>query len=100
MKHGEIIKNKILDAVVKLWAEIGLFPTVREIAREVGLNSHSAVLYHFGYNGENIRQEASEHAVKTDNSRVISMLILSRSPVIAKMSQVQRIKHLRQAELL
>lgn len=88
MISGDITKQKILDAGVKLWPNV----TARGVATAIGVK-HPTVAWHFG-TSDDLRAAVAEHAVKIGNSRVITQLIAVRHPAIRKMPDAVRQKHM------
>lgn len=88
-KHGDKIKDKILNAGLKLWPDV----SARGIGRELKL-THSAVLYHFG-NSKALGEAVASHAVAMGKSAVIVELIAQRHKSVAAMPDKERQRHLK-----
>ena len=89
LSKGEETKLQMLDAGVKLWPNV----TARAIGRAMTPQlTHSAVAYHFG---SALIDSVATHAVKTGNSRVIAQLIATNHKAVRKLSQAERMKHLK-----
>lgn len=82
------MKEKILEAGLKLWPEI----TYNGVARALELNSHVNVIYYFK-TSKALKDAVADYAVKTGNSRVIMQLVAADHPAVARLSQADRIRH-------
>lgn len=89
MKKGDKLRKKILETGVKLWPNV----TTCEIARELDI-THPNVSYYFG---SKLKDAVADYAVETGNSRVIAQLILTKHKAVKKMSEADRMKHMKQA---
>lgn len=87
-KHGDKIKEKILNTGLKCWPDV----SARRIGREMKL-THSAVLYHFG-NSKALAEAVAVHAVAMGKSAVIVELIAQRHKSVATMPDKERQRHL------
>lgn len=87
MKHGERVKERILNAGLKVWPDV----TLSSVARAAGFKSHRSVSYHFA--PDVLKDAIAEHAIKTGNSRVIVQLVAIGHPAIENMSPRERAKH-------
>lgn len=85
-------RDKILDAGLVLWPNI----SAHAVAREVGLNSNTNVLYYFK-TVDALKDAIAEHAVKTSHSKVIVQLLAVGHKAIKRMSQADRLRHLNAA---
>lgn len=91
MKHGDKVKQSILDAGLSVWAEKGRQAvTTRAIGKAVGL-THGAVLYHFGA-ASTMVDAVAEEAVRVGNSTVIRQLIATNHPAVNDMPGEQKAK--------
>ncbi len=72
MKHGDKIKNAILDEGCKIWADDVSKLSARAIGKKVGL-THSAILYHFG-TFEKLKFAIAKHAVVNEVETVVRQL--------------------------
>lgn len=93
MKHGDLIKRKILDTGLKLWRKNPNSVSARGIGAIIGM-THSAVLYHFK-NAEGMRNAIANHAVALNDSKIIMHLIAEGHPSVAHMSSRESAKHMR-----
>lgn len=89
MKHGEKIKQKILDVGVSIWPDV----TLSSVARAAGFKSHASVSYYFP--NDELKDAVAAHAVETNNSRVIVQLLAINHKTVKRMPKDQREKHLR-----
>lgn len=87
MKHGDKIREKILNAGVEIWPDV----TPSNIAKIAKLKSHSVVLYHF--KSDELKNAVAEHAVNIGNSRVIVQLIAMKHKAVKKLNVRERNKH-------
>lgn len=90
MKHGDKVKQMILDAGLILWANDPTSVSAREIGRKIKM-THANVLYHFP--DDSLKDAIADQAVKTGNSRVIVQLMAIDHPAVNGMSVRERKKH-------
>jgi len=93
MKHGSVIKERILEAGVKAWVIDPTSVTAANIARILGMPAHGNVLYHFP-NGS-LRDAIAEYAVRNKHKQLVPILIASRHPSVAKLTPSERDHFLR-----
>jgi hypothetical protein len=91
MKHGDKVKQKILDAGLTIWPDVS--PSA--VARAADLNSHAAVLYHFPR--PKLKDAIAAHAVKSGCSKVIVHLISIGHKAVKDMTTAERNKHFKLA---
>lgn len=84
------MKDKILDAGLKLWPDVN-YSTV---ARALKLKSHTNVVYYFK-SAQILKDAIAKHAVETGHSKVIVQLIATKHRAIASMPQAVRDQHLK-----
>lgn len=84
------IEKKILDKAVELWPDV----TPSKVAKAMGLNSHTNILYYFR-NADILKTRTAEHAVNTANSRVIVQLLATGHKAVKDMKASERMRHLK-----
>lgn len=89
MKHGDKIKDKILEAALGLWCSDPKKMTTRNIAEKINM-THGTVVYHFG---DTLRDSVAEHAVKRGESRIIVQLMALDHPAIQALTKRERAWH-------
>lgn len=94
MKKGDLTKLQILEIGVKLWPNISM----RKIAHSMKPKpkTHTAVSYHFKSHAK-LLKAIVEHAIETDNSRVIAHLIITNHVAVKGMSERERARHMKAA---
>lgn len=93
MKHSEKIKERILEAGIRIWLDDPMKVTARNIAKSIDMQ-HPTILYHFGKKG--IRNAIAEHAVKNGYSKIIVQLIASCHPSVADLPKSAKNRHIKQ----
>jgi len=83
-------RDKILDAGVALWPHV----SPSSVARAMGLNSHVNVLYYFKTT-QALKDAVAQHAVDTENSKVIVQLLAVDHKVVKNMRLTDRARHLK-----
>lgn len=73
IEQGRVRRFEILETGLMLWPDV----TAAGIARKLGIK-HSSVLYHFS----NLKDAIAAYALKVNDKRVISMMILVNHPFI------------------
>ena len=89
MKHGDKMKQNILNAGLVLWRQNPIHVTARNVGDAVGLR-HSTVLHHFK---GRLRDAVAEHAVAAGDSKIIMQLMATNHPAVAGLSEEDRAKH-------
>lgn len=90
MKHGDKVKNKILDAGLKLWRTEPRSVTVNQVAAAIGM-THQAVRYHF--TDYNLRDAIARHAVEKGDSYVIVQLMAMKHAAVRLLTAEERRRH-------
>lgn len=93
MKHGDRVKQTILDAALDLWRDNPTAVTPSNIADRTNVTKF-VVLYHFK-SVDGLRNAAAEYAVEKGESRIIVQLIATKHPAVNKLSKKQKDVHLR-----
>ena len=91
MKHGDLVKLRILKAGVRLWHKDPSLVSARKIAPKVDLTPQG-VLYHFP-NG--LKNAVAMYAVEAGDSKVIVQLILTGSKYVKNLTDQERRKHIK-----
>lgn len=69
MKHGDQVRERILNAGIAQWPNVG----VRAIARDIGM-SHGAVLYHFG-TAAALKDAITKHVLQSKDAGAVFEMI-------------------------
>jgi AcrR family transcriptional regulator len=91
MKHGEIVKLKILNAGIEAWVCDPSNVTASHLARELGM-CHANILYHFP--SKILKRSIAEYAVKIKHPKLVPILIASDDASVSSLKSVERIKFL------
>lgn len=90
MKHGQKIKQQILEAGVQLWHHDPRKVNHRKVASLIG-KAYSTVFYHF----PNLKQAVAEYALEKGDSVIIVHLILTSHELVKDMPAKEKEKHLK-----
>ena len=86
--HGERIKAAIIATGLDLWRVDPASVSARRIGQTLGM-THGAILYHFGSTGA-LKMAIANEAVRTGDSIVTPLLIVSNHPAAASLTAEQR----------
>lgn len=93
MKHSEKIRQRILEAGIKIWHGDPMKVTARNIAKSIDM-VHATILYHFGEKG--IRNAVAEYAVQIGDEKIIVQLISNGHPSVSNLPNSKKNKFLKQ----
>lgn len=88
--RGEITREKILKAGVKMWKESNVPITANSISRRMGITA-PAVYYHFPYG---IKDAVAEYALEKKDVYVVAQLIVTSHPLVRDLSPSERMDYL------
>lgn len=74
---GELTRTRIIKAAERLFAELGVAVSTREIAKAAGQSNKSAVAYHFGTKSDLVLAIARHHAPDVERRREAMMAALA-----------------------
>lgn len=89
-KKGQIVREEILEAGLKIWRYNPSMVTTRNIAEMIG-KSHVTVHYHFPQNG--LRKAVARHGVMKGDSVVIVSLLLIGDNLVKDLTEEERDFH-------
>lgn len=91
--HGDRVKARILAAGLDLWSFDAGAVTARRIGKRLGM-THGAVLYHFA-GIDALKHAIAVEAVRVKDAVIVPMLIASKHPAAADLSESERRRYMR-----
>lgn len=90
--HGDMVREKIIDAALKLWKEkYGLF-NASDVGRSINMH-RNAVLYH--YSIEELIDRTAQEAVVRGESAIIVQLIGMKHHAVHTLLEAEKLEHFR-----
>lgn len=90
-RFGRDVKEKILNAGLRIWEKDASKLTVTNVARSLGM-THGNVFYHFP---AGLKDAIAEYAIAQKNTRVIVQLIVTGHPLVEKLAPSERANYLK-----
>lgn len=80
---GELTRTRLIEAGERLFAELGVAVSTREIGKAAGQSNKSAVAYHFGTRSDLVLAIARHHGPDVEQRREAMMAALPKSGTLA-----------------
>lgn len=90
--RGDVTRQKILEAGLKIWHYDPAKLSTRSIAKVIDCE-HTTVWHHYPHG--NLRKAVALYGISQGDSVVISTLILTNDKLVRKMPEAERKKHLK-----